>query len=392
MKCVYVVCGYGFPKDIQNDQNYDRYLSSAIAVMLEKSSGQAALVILSGGPTNCEPPYEGTEAVAMESWIRRFMGREEMRNRTKGWEIVLEDRSLSSLENLINSNKLIEQRGESGPIVIFCEQTRVDRIKQIATRIFSGREIAIQSIDFDLSKNRRLDSEVLKRKESDALREAMWTLDDPARLVRHHEFFQSRIDFLRKRQSEGVSHVDAVKEWIEREPELLRELMPDHPLLSALIVDRGDSMPEKSKHNFWFWLFLIAVIAVAVIVFYQRPRDNISSSSAITFVPLISTSAPAEVSPEAFAERDGAMLKVLAKSGDGAVILYGFGTCDGLFSIDNPQLSSQGPEYRLHFKETAETPESEGIGNVIINEQGIVRVDVTSTVAERGCKLSVMRR
>ncbi|MCR4311823.1 MAG: hypothetical protein NUV56_00925, partial [Candidatus Uhrbacteria bacterium] len=88
-------------------------------------------------------------------------------------------------------------------------------------------------VDFDVSKNRYLDPAILAKKEKAATVEALWTLEDPARYKLHHEFFERKFAYFRERQSQGLSHVDVVEEWFTKGPDVIRELMPDHPLLKS---------------------------------------------------------------------------------------------------------------------------------------------------------------
>lgn len=231
---IFIICGYGLPKDIRDDQNYLTYLNVAFNRMYELAARQAATVIPCGGPTNCSPPFDGTEAQFISGYLKELMDREATREQTKDWEVALEDRSLSSLENLVFAKDIIQERGISGPLTIFCEKTREPRLRLFADKIFQGAPVEIFAIDFDISKNRYLDPETIKRKEDLAAQEGLWTLEDPERLRKHHELFEAKFAFLRQRQTEGLSHADAVKEWFENERRIVREIMPDHPFLKGL--------------------------------------------------------------------------------------------------------------------------------------------------------------
>lgn len=226
----FLLCGYGIPHDITQDPNYTSYLHQVFEIISQQAANQQALIIPSGGPTHCEPPFDLTEAEVMAEYFSYLSNRPEVAASTHLWRLVLEDQSLSTLENLLFTKKLLDHEQAIESITIFCEKTREQRMKIVAKKVF-GPTALIHAIDFDTSKNRFLDADVIQRKEALALKEALWTLEDPTRAKRHHTLFQKKIDFLRKRQTEGLSHEDAVAQWFTQQEKLLRELMPDHPLL-----------------------------------------------------------------------------------------------------------------------------------------------------------------
>lgn len=225
----FIICGYGIPENITQDVNYTTYLHQVLNSIYTTAKGQEALIIPCGGPTKCDPPYEGTEADVIAEYLSKLADREQMNEHTGSWKIVPEDESLSTLENLVFAKRLLNNKAVKH-VTVFCEQTRVARVTAFAQEIFD-QQTTVTPIDFDISKNRYLDPAVLGRKEAAAIEEGLWTLEEPDRLERHHEFFTRKFAFLRKRQAEGLSHVDAVKEWFENK-EVVRKLMPDHPLLN----------------------------------------------------------------------------------------------------------------------------------------------------------------
>ncbi len=226
----FIICGYGIPKAISQDQNYLTYLHVVFNQMYDQAANTEALIIPCGGPTNCEPPYTGTEADVMGDYLQSLMKRPETQTQTAAWKIVPENKSLSTLENLLFAKKSIDGLYNVDTVSIFCEKTREDRVQILANKIFS-QNMTLHPIDFDITKNRYVDPEVLNKKEAMGIKEGLWTLEEPTRLAKHHEFYEKKFAFLRRRQSEGLSHIDAVKEWFEKQDTIARELMPDHPLL-----------------------------------------------------------------------------------------------------------------------------------------------------------------
>ncbi|MCR4311924.1 MAG: YdcF family protein, partial [Candidatus Uhrbacteria bacterium] len=129
----YVICGYGIPKDIESDTNYRTYLNVVFNRIFAGSADQEAIIIPCGGETSCEPPYEGTEAAAIGECIEKMMRREVMGKTTADWRVVREDRSLSTLENLLFANEIV---GDAEHTTIFCDETRKERIGLISKKVF----------------------------------------------------------------------------------------------------------------------------------------------------------------------------------------------------------------------------------------------------------------
>ncbi len=175
-----------------------------------------------------EPAHLKTEAGSMGKYLEQMMQRPEVKEQTKKWDVLLEDRSLSSLENLVFAKQLLEEKELSGKLTIFCEQTREGRVKEMAKHVFEN-DVLVEPIDFDISKNRYLDPVILKIKEEEALREALWTLEKEERIEQHHQLFERKFAFFRERVAQGISHVDIVEEWFRHSKEIMKELMPEHP-------------------------------------------------------------------------------------------------------------------------------------------------------------------
>lgn len=228
---LFIVCGYGVPKDVTTDINYRSYLNIAFNSIYATAGEDPVHIILCGGPTNGIPPYELTEAHVMNTYMQTHLQTVERYGQKLNWNIHLEERSLSSLENLVYAKDLIQEKGLTGEITVFCEETRYQRNKTIGEMVF-GSPIHVQSIDFDVSKNRYLDPALIEKKERAATESDIWTLDDQDRRSSHHAFYQAKIDWFREQEARGISHVDVVQEWFTTKLwDLTKELMPDHPLL-----------------------------------------------------------------------------------------------------------------------------------------------------------------
>lgn len=212
---IFIVCGYGVPENIETDQNYLTYLAIVFNTIYARAASAEATIIPAGGATNCTPPFEGTEAEAIGAYLGKLARRAEVVTNTKSWNIALEDRSLSTLENLLFAKERIEELGLFGPVTIFCEATREMKVQTLGDAIFD-EPVDVIVVDFDLSSNRYLDPALIEKKERLATEEGLRSINDPEVLKAHHAFFENKLTFLRKRQSEGLSHVEAVEEWMKQ--------------------------------------------------------------------------------------------------------------------------------------------------------------------------------
>ena len=205
----FIICGYGIPADGQETENYRTYLNVAFNQMYELAQFEPALVIPSGGPTNCTPPFEGTEAEHVGRWIgERFKRAEEA---TKEWEIVLEDQALSSPENLLYAKDLLDARGFEGEIVVFCEFVRRNRMQLYANEVFGEAEVI--AIDFDSSSNRYQPKEKVELLLEKQIEADLPIIKNPDLRAEHHAFYEKKLEMLRKWQQEGMTHEAAVKRW-----------------------------------------------------------------------------------------------------------------------------------------------------------------------------------
>lgn len=229
---IFIICGYGIPQNMYKDVPYQTYLHIAFNTIFQSCRQEVAYIIPCGGPTNGEPPFEQTEAASIAEYLSSLIQKPELNNQADGWNIIEENQSLSSLENLVFAKHIIEEKKLDGPITIFCEHTRKNRLQKTANVIF-GVEVNVVTIDFDVSKNRYLEQDIIEEKENQALKEALWTLEHPSRLEAHHKFFEAKFAWFREEQSKGRNTADIVEEWYTTKMhELARSIMPEHPILS----------------------------------------------------------------------------------------------------------------------------------------------------------------
>jgi uncharacterized SAM-binding protein YcdF (DUF218 family) len=162
MNDIFLVFGYGVPKNILKDENYNFYLKmvfNKIYSFVAKNNIDKPIIITCGGETDMLKPYKRTEADEMIKLFSAIINeRLFLKPISNKWLFIPENKSLSTLENLLNSNKIIQKRKiKKANFFIFCEQTRERRIKVLAKKILDKNyNFLVVPIDFDVSVNRYL--------------------------------------------------------------------------------------------------------------------------------------------------------------------------------------------------------------------------------------------
>jgi len=210
MNYIFLILGYGVPKNIIKDQSYNLYLEEVfnnIYKIVTKNKIKNPLIIACGGPTDLLKPYKKTEAEEIIKLFKIIIKKEvSIKSITKDWIFTLEKKSLSTLENLLNSKEIIsENKINKAKIIIFCEYTRKKRIKILAENIFSKNyNLKIIPIDFDTSANRYLSSKYLAEKEKVELNHSFWALKSSNNLKEHHKIFEEKFEYLRKAKHKKI--------------------------------------------------------------------------------------------------------------------------------------------------------------------------------------------
>jgi len=216
MNNTYIILGYGVPKNIKTDQNYQIYLNTVINKIFELSQQRkdsSPTIICTGGRTDMFKPYLRTESAEIAKQLKRLFKKKTLKEITRGWKIIEERNSVSLLENMIFTKELIEEtRIQSEAIVIFCEYTRKTRTEKVAEIVFKTvKNRAIIPIDFDISANRYRKKEQLNKKEKKALEHDLWALKSSENMKEHHKLYKERLAFLRKAGSDNQQ--EALNDW-----------------------------------------------------------------------------------------------------------------------------------------------------------------------------------
>lgn len=144
---VVVVCGYG----CHLTDSIKKYLDAVLNYLLENRGKQTFIVISSGGFTNQVTAPGVSEAGMMADYLRescRMFAPHEV-------VFILEDRAVTTLENLGNARELIEKTSVplndvffvqsaflrtheelTTKVTIFCDESRQWKIRYLAKRIF----------------------------------------------------------------------------------------------------------------------------------------------------------------------------------------------------------------------------------------------------------------
>lgn len=190
---IFIVPGYGIPKDIFKDVYYGLYLKRVtltIKKFLSDHPRTRVSVIFSGGNTDVIPPFNRTEASEMLNLFKSlFPDYQKI-------DTMLEEDSLSSLENQINSKRIIDKLGKKiEDITLFCERSKIHRIKTTARMIFS--KISVVGIKLPQSRQAP-DTKLFRDKEELILRYSLRALKDKKSLDKFRNIFIEKFKYLRK--------------------------------------------------------------------------------------------------------------------------------------------------------------------------------------------------
>jgi hypothetical protein len=198
-----LICGYGVPKNILKDQNYNSYLTQVFNFLFDRFANQPGTVVLSGGPTDCFAPYRRTEAKEMLCWFQDKTRHLKKQNKISlKWKFRLESKSLSTVENLLYSKSLL-----NGKIFIFAEKTRTARVKKLTKQIFDTEAKNI-FFDFDGSET-RYKTLAIKKREQKAMRLELSCINNPKQLKKRRGLVKEKLSLMRKYGPE-----EGLRKWL----------------------------------------------------------------------------------------------------------------------------------------------------------------------------------
>ncbi len=220
MRTLFLVLGYGIPKDIFKDENYKTYLKlvfNNIYDIVIKRKINNPLIVFSGGKTDIYKPFKRDEAEEMVKYFKTLAKRSFVKQKTKNWRFIKEAKALSTLENLLFTAEFLQKKKiVPNNIYIFCEKTREKKVGLLAKKIFK-QTFTLIPIDFDHSPNRYLDDKFIKDKEDQDMKFALWALENKTNFKKYHKIFQERLAYFRKQGPQ--KHIQSVQEWWQKKLE-----------------------------------------------------------------------------------------------------------------------------------------------------------------------------
>ncbi len=189
-----LICGYGVPKDLATDPNYQAYLHAVVNALFVRHGDDAGTIVLNGGATDLHPPHARTEAGEMKRWLVAHKTLMSRSAHQRPWKILAKARSLTMVENLLNFAPLVKGAAD---VLIFCEATRAPRVRRLAREIPALRQAKIIAIDFDTSP-RRYNLEEITRQEKRFLALELPALADARALARLRSFAKEKLRLMRQ--------------------------------------------------------------------------------------------------------------------------------------------------------------------------------------------------
>lgn len=166
-----IINGYGVPEDIRTDRPYHAYLVQVVNWLWDRHRMHAGTIVPAGGKTDMRRPYRRTEAGEIAKWLAPRIRSLELASRWRVQPIATE---LTALENMLAAVKQFPR----GPIIYFCEWTRLRKARALAERIF-GKRATVIGIEFDGSAP-RYDPRGRAALEREDLAYSLAALEDPA--------------------------------------------------------------------------------------------------------------------------------------------------------------------------------------------------------------------
>lgn len=213
MKNIFIIPGYGIPKNIFHDEPYRRYLGLVFNHVFEictKNNDWRPMIIFCGGPTDIFKPYKRTESQEMKKMFLEYSQRAFVKNYTKTWHYKIENKSLSTAENLLFAKNILSKMTGKRKIYIFCEYTRRLKLKIFAQKIFTNKFFIIP-FDFDLSINRYRDPEFITKKENMDIKFGLLAIKDKIFRAKYRKMFIEKLVYFRKMGP--TKHQEAINIW-----------------------------------------------------------------------------------------------------------------------------------------------------------------------------------
>ncbi len=185
----YIVPGYHLPKDIHKDETYKKYFDFVCREITRTSDSEKVAVVLSGGNIDMDEPFDKVLSKTMLPLFKEYIDKYHLNCLLK-----TEEKSLSSLENLMYSKELLDQLAPNSDIYIFSDAQRVKRLTVLADNVFNNPKI----LGIDLSHpEERKNAEVVNKKEELATNFSLWALKSKANFEKFKNVYSDKYAYLR---------------------------------------------------------------------------------------------------------------------------------------------------------------------------------------------------
>lgn len=213
-----IVCGYCASEDIYSDPRFAQYLNDLASLLqclkLTSDSNSKLVILFSGGPTRQQPPFDKTEAAEMARLWQKIV-QEKGDALLAVIPVIKEDRSLSTVENIVYSLKAIPE--EYLPIQrlhVFSRPSRRQLLERISTLAAgSSVEVSVEtSLAFDPHYKESLAPAKPERNSEQSLQATLWALQSEENLERYRQVYVAKYALLRERPN--ISN-DELEDWWE---------------------------------------------------------------------------------------------------------------------------------------------------------------------------------
>ncbi len=211
----FIIPGYHLPNNIENDEKYIKYFDFACNEIAKISNSEKVLVILSGGNIDMNKPFERILSKVMLPFFKIYIDKYNI-----NCLIETEEKSLSSLENLMYSKDILDKFKGNFEIYIFSDKQRLDRSKMIADKVFDNPIMLSVDISHELEKQ---NAEVVNKKEELATKFSLWALKSKDNFDKFKSVYNDKYTYLRTISPEKrkEAEIEWWKEMLSKSSEIL---------------------------------------------------------------------------------------------------------------------------------------------------------------------------
>lgn len=211
----FIIPGYHLPNNIENDEKYIKYFDFACKEIVRISNSEKVLVILSGGNIDMDKPFDRILSKVMLPLFNSYIDKYNINCLVK-----TEEKSLSSLENLIYSKDILDEFKENFDIYIFSDKQRLDRSKILSDKVFDNPIMLGVDISHELEKQ---NAEVVNKKEELATKFSLWALNSKDNFDKFKSVYNEKYAYLRTISPEKrkEAEIEWWKEMLSKSSEIL---------------------------------------------------------------------------------------------------------------------------------------------------------------------------